>query len=89
MIRKQVIKRKVVFLLAVCMVSNFSMTVCAEDTLSNIGENSKETMETLLPDGDAMKWNAPEAETNDLKPISKKTAEATICKAKHSCTIKG
>ncbi|MDE6730165.1 MAG: hypothetical protein K2J71_05255 [Oscillospiraceae bacterium] len=89
MIRKQSIQCKVVFLLAVCMVSAFSMTICAEDTLSNIGENSKGTIETLLPDGDAMKWNAPKAETNDLKPIFRKTAEATTCKAKHSYTVKG
>ncbi|MDE5754225.1 MAG: hypothetical protein K2H89_06775 [Oscillospiraceae bacterium] len=89
MIRKQVIKRKVVFLLALYMVSNFSITVRAEDTLSNIGENSKETIEILLPDGDAEKLNASEAETNDLKPISKKTAETTTRAAKHSCTIKG
>lgn len=51
------------------MVSNFSITVSAEDTLSNIGRNSEETIQTLLlDDGNEM---------NDLPPILESTAETT------------
>ncbi|MDE6708704.1 MAG: hypothetical protein K2K06_11805 [Oscillospiraceae bacterium] len=49
------------------MVSNFSITVSAKDTLSNIGGNSEETIQILLPNyGNEM---------NDLTPILESTAE--------------
>ena len=47
------------------MVSNFSITVSAEDTLSNIGGNSEETVQTLLQNDGVEKFNAPQNEMNE------------------------
>ncbi|MDE6088021.1 MAG: M60 family metallopeptidase [Oscillospiraceae bacterium] len=43
--KKELIKKKVAFLLALCMVSNFSITVGAKDALSGFGVSSVETLE--------------------------------------------
>ncbi|MDE5885654.1 MAG: M60 family metallopeptidase, partial [Oscillospiraceae bacterium] len=49
--KKQIIKKKIAFLLALCMVSNFSITVGAKDTLSGFGVSKVETLE-LTSQGD-------------------------------------
>ncbi|MDE5792520.1 MAG: hypothetical protein K2G88_09030 [Oscillospiraceae bacterium] len=66
------------------MVSNFSITVSAEDTLSNIGGNSEETIQTLLQNDGVQKFNAPENEMNDLTPISEPTEKTTTKVTNHS-----
>ncbi|MBD5142078.1 MAG: hypothetical protein HDT22_00450 [Ruminococcus sp.] len=46
--KKQIIKKKVAFLLALCMVSNFSIAVGAEDIVSGFGESKVVTGKILL-----------------------------------------
>ncbi|MDE5792282.1 MAG: PEGA domain-containing protein, partial [Oscillospiraceae bacterium] len=46
--KKQSIKKKIAFLLALCMVSNFSIIAGAEDTLSNIDSETENIVGTVL-----------------------------------------
>ncbi|MDE5754368.1 MAG: fibronectin type III domain-containing protein, partial [Oscillospiraceae bacterium] len=69
--KKQIIKKKIAFLLALCMVSNFSITVGAKDTLSGFGVSKVETLE-LTPQGEES-----DPDTLAPEPTSEPAAEST------------
>nr|MDE6730167.1 hypothetical protein [Oscillospiraceae bacterium] len=73
--RKQTIKKKIAFLLALCMVSNFSITVGAKDALSGFGVSKVETLE--LPPQDEEGDPDPSAPEATSEPASEPAAEST------------
>ena len=65
--KKQIIKKKVAFLLALCMVSNFSIAVGAEDIVSGFGESKVVTGEILL-ESDVDESNTTSDQNPDQNP---------------------
>ncbi|MBD5143864.1 MAG: hypothetical protein HDT22_09705 [Ruminococcus sp.] len=48
--KKNLVKRKIAFLLALCMVSNFSIVAGAEGTLSSVDSESENIVSAILPE---------------------------------------
>ena len=65
--KKQIMKKKVAFLLALCMISNFSIAVGAEDVVSGFGD--KVITEENLPQDDGGDDSSPETEI-DTEPTT-------------------